>query len=72
MTEHLQNSALKDHMRNSFRYILTKPEIVKMPALRNLEMYKKQKIYEALMMLKEKASINIQNGDLSNVSKMNY
>ena len=51
-------------MINSHKNDLTRPEI-----LRNV---KKHKIYEALIILKEKPSINRQNEDFLNVLKLYY
>ena len=53
MTEHLQNGALKNHMRN-IHIIYCKIEF---------DDIKKQKIYEALIILKERKNINRQNED---------
>ena len=61
MTEHLKNGAMKDHMRNIHRHILTRPEIIKnvhvSKKLITLTL-KKQKIYEALIISKERPSIH--------------
>ena len=53
MTEHLQNGALKNHMRN-IHIIYCKIEF---------DDIKKQKIYEALIILKERKNTNRQNED---------
>ena len=64
MTEHLQNGSMKDHMINSHKNILKRPEIVKnVSCVKKFDNVKKQKIYEALLILKDKPSINKQNED---------
>ena len=66
MTEHLQNGAMKDHIRNIHRNILTRTEIIEnVSCLKKIK--KKQKIYEALIISKETQRINKQNKDFSNV-----
>ena len=73
MTEHLQNGSMKDHMINSHKNILTRPEIVKnVSCVKIFDNVKKQKIYEALLILKDKPSINKQNEDFSNILKLYY
>ena len=73
MTEHLQNGAMKDHMRNIHRNILTRTEIIKnVSCIKKIDNVKKQKIYEALIILKERPSINRQNEDFSNILKLYY
>ena len=68
MTEPLQNGAMKDHMRNVHRNILIKSEIVKnVSCIKKFDNVKKQEIYEALIILKEKPNINRQNEDFSNI-----
>ena len=50
MGEHIQNGALKNHMRNIHRNILTKPEIVEnFSCIKKFDNLKKQKIYETLV-----------------------
>ena len=71
MTEHLQNGAVKEHMMNKHRTILTRSDIVKnVSCIKRFNNVKKQIIYEALMIMKEKPSINKQNEDFSNVLKL--
>ena len=71
MTEHLQNGAVKEHMMNKHRTILTRPDIVKnVSCIKRFNNVKKQIIYEALIIMKEKPSINKQNEDFSNVLKL--
>ena len=44
MTEHLQNGAMKDHMRNIHRNILTRTEIIKnVSCIKKFDNVKKQK-----------------------------
>ena len=46
MTEHLQNGALKYHMKNRYINILTRQEIVKMSCIKKFHNVKKENIYE--------------------------
>ena len=69
MTEHLQNSALKVHMRNIHRNILKRLEIVKIiSCIKKFDNVKKQK--HTMTILKYRTSINKQNEDFSNVVKL--
>ena len=64
ITKDLQNSAMKDHMRNIHRNILTSPKIIKnVSCIKKFDNVKKQKIYEVLIILKAKSSVNGQNED---------
>ena len=73
MTEHIQNGAMKDHMRNIHRNILTRKEVIKnVSYFQKFDNVKKQKIYEALIILKERPNINRQNEDFSNILKLYY
>ena len=56
MTEHLQNGALKDHVKNSHRNILRLK--LKIICIKKYDNIKKHKIYKELIALKEKLSIN--------------
>ena len=59
MTEHLQNGLLKDHMRNSHKYFnKTKISKKNVSCIKKFDNIKKQKMYEALMILKERPSNN--------------
>ena len=54
MTEHLQNGAVKEHMMNKHRTILTRPEIVKnVTRIKRFNKVKKQIMYKALIIMKE-------------------
>ena len=71
MAEHLQNGAVKEHMTKKLKTILTRPDIVRnVSRIKGFNNVKKQIIYEALMIMKEKPSINKQNEDFSNVLKL--
>ena len=73
MTEHLQNGAMKDHVRNIHRNILKKTKIIKnVFCTKKIDNVKKQKIYETLIILKERPSINRQNEDFFNILKLYY
>ena len=48
MTEHLQNGAMKNHIRNIYRNISTRPEIER----NDNDNVKNPKIYEGLIILK--------------------
>ena len=64
---------MKDHMRNIHRDILTTPELIKnVSCIKKFDNVKKQKIYEALIILKERPSFNRQNEDFSIISKLFY
>ena len=60
-------------MRNIHINILTRTEIIKnVSCIKRFDNVKKQKIYEALIILKERPSINRQNEDFSNILKLYY
>ena len=73
MTEHLQNGAMKYPMRNIHRNNLTRTEIIKnVSCNKRLDDVKKQKIYEALIISKERPSNNRQNEEFPNILKLYY
>ena len=64
---------MKDHMRNIRKNILTRPEIIKNESfIKKFDNVIKQKIYEALIILKERPSINRQDEVFSNILKLYY
>ena len=59
------------HVRNTHRNILTTPEIIKnVSRIKKFDDIKNQKMCEALIILKERPSINQQNEDFSNILKL--
>ena len=70
MTEHLQNG--KEHTMNKHKTILKRPDIINknVSCIKRFNNVKKQIIYESLIIMKEKPSINKQNEDFSNVLKL--
>ena len=64
---------MKDHMRNIYKNILTRSEIVKnVFCIMKFDNVKKWKISEALIIFREKPNIKRQNEDFKNVLKLYY
>ena len=60
-------------MRNIHRNILTRPEIIKNVSwVKKFDNVKRQKIYEVLIISKERHSINWQNEESSKTLKLYY
>ena len=63
-----RTSSLKDHLRSIHRKILTRTKISEnFSCIKKFDRVQKQKIYEALMILRGRPSINKQNEDFSHV-----